>query len=1415
MPVVVCLSYALANLCIVAALEIQPAAVHICTMNVTKRVPALSWSCNGTVTFSAELPGQIDFPTDGAAPFAIASHPQLSPTSSSDSTASFLVHMAPLTSASIKDASVYMRNRAAAGFSLDASQCQGVLLREAEATAADHRGRHRDRELASRDPQTEQLLVMYTWLQRAVSKLSPDALADLEVFNSITSSPDASNEVPCGPLTAYVSPLRTGALSLCGWSSLHPRGAPANILMDSLGRPLRTIAEVAAAVPIPLVQTCCSSGQVERGAAVALLHGYSGVAVQLLQLAADEIRRRFAASKHQPTTTTATATGAGAVRRNSLTHNAVSSSIPYSGPPPSHAELLQLTAMAVAGCPGPAVAMHDNDDRDGLDGHGAPNVSASSYNNSSGGSSMNQTSAAQRDATRAVWLTSCRSLMTRIDGRRHPYLKVMLTVLVEVADPALVTTPMAGTAAPVGVALHHPQPTAPAANKRGASAVTQADKPKNHNAAIGRVKHNVDTLFPDPAASGGGATSQRGMDGAHSDAISAATGLNDASADRGIARSVADAATTVPIYMSPSLRPQQPSPALQSLLAQQQQLQQQQHHRTSHHDHDLFSLGAPAASAGSGVAGAAPGSSASSAVQSASASAAVSPLLGSLLPMQHQHQQPPTHSRLNPDHHGQHQHQHQHEASSAVNAALSYSQVYGDDGVSALGSAPAEEHIEISLHDRVGFACRFLDDVTLPAYIRRITAECIAAGRIDGLILTGLTADGCALVQRYLDVTGDVQTAGTLAVYFIRALQMAMIAHTFTNAPAVATTTPAPAAASLLAALSSSQLHVGRSSWRWLQSYRDLLNHWQLWHCRAKIDIQRAKMLSYQHRPTKNTAAGGGGSELLAGTVHAANSSVGTSGDVANLEHACYLELVSLAQQLPNASSSGDQQGTHQHVHQTLHSSPYPLAIIQPPLPVTASGAASGSGTAGSAATASGQTAAAGDAASGTSAPASAPSAAAAAAPSSAPLPAPSRSSHTPLSLIPPTNQLYVKCSACKTSLHLPSLVENSATAVEWLSKQRPHMLSCPNCRKHLPRCELCLLPLGLINPVMQLQHEMAQRNAYAVRSSGLGGGGAGVGGGGVTPLLTAQHQQLHLQQFGLGMPDFAAASGFPGLGGGGALGFMGAGITGHDAASSTVFAPSGVLAGSSTSASSSANSGTFAGGLGIGSGLGPGLTAGGGGLNLNSIATPLLGGLPMPITGGGYHQHHHQQHHTSGSTGFGAAQAGDIGGGGDAGHGGSSGGGLLLERDMPAGLAGDDDGEGGRYRYGGLDIMSHGPSGGSGDTSGRGTVLIDHTHSDGHGSSSSSTAASHGQHPLHPRHHPIDDASLQLAGRLRDAMRFDEFWCWCQSCKHGGHASHLADWFSSKTVCPVAECMCHCIKQDSSYATAMRSVVPVPAVHR
>ncbi|GAA6055035.1 hypothetical protein JCM3770_006705 [Rhodotorula araucariae] len=34
---------------------------------------------------------------------------------------------------------------------------------------------------------------------------------------------------------------------------------------------------------------------------------------------------------------------------------------------------------------------------------------------------------------------------------------------------------------------------------------------------------------------------------------------------------------------------------------------------------------------------------------------------------------------------------------------------------------------------------------------------------------------------------------------------------------------------------------------------------------------------------------------------------------------------------------------------------------------------------------------------------------------------------------------------------------------------------------------------------------------------------------------------------------------------------------------------------------------------------------------------------------------------------------------------------------------------------------------------------------------------------------------------------------CWCQKCRHGGHASHLLAWFETSEVCAVAGCECEC----------------------
>lgn len=71
----------------------------------------------------------------------------------------------------------------------------------------------------------------------------------------------------------------------------------------------------------------------------------------------------------------------------------------------------------------------------------------------------------------------------------------------------------------------------------------------------------------------------------------------------------------------------------------------------------------------------------------------------------------------------------------------------------------------LELRERIAFACRFLPDIQLIQFIDRCSAIALESGNLDGLMLTGLGAQGIDLIQSYLDRTGDVQTAALLACF--------------------------------------------------------------------------------------------------------------------------------------------------------------------------------------------------------------------------------------------------------------------------------------------------------------------------------------------------------------------------------------------------------------------------------------------------------------------------------------------------------------------------------------------------------------------------------------------------------------------------------------------------------------------------
>ena len=62
--------------------------------------------------------------------------------------------------------------------------------------------------------------------------------------------------------------------------------------------------------------------------------------------------------------------------------------------------------------------------------------------------------------------------------------------------------------------------------------------------------------------------------------------------------------------------------------------------------------------------------------------------------------------------------------------------------------------------------------------------------------------------------------------------------------------------------------------------------------------------------------------------------------------------------------------------------------------------------------------------------------------------------------------QLDARCNYCSSPLGLKN---QDTRASQGLSKMKPILSCCPQCRKPLPRCAICMLSLGTLNPYMEL----------------------------------------------------------------------------------------------------------------------------------------------------------------------------------------------------------------------------------------------------------------------------------------------------------------------------------------------------------
>lgn len=69
---------------------------------------------------------------------------------------------------------------------------------------------------------------------------------------------------------------------------------------------------------------------------------------------------------------------------------------------------------------------------------------------------------------------------------------------------------------------------------------------------------------------------------------------------------------------------------------------------------------------------------------------------------------------------------------------------------------------------------------------------------------------------------------------------------------------------------------------------------------------------------------------------------------------------------------------------------------------------------------------------------------------------------------------VLLRCHYCTQSLP-PDMTQQHQQAA-YLRKQKPIINSCPNCKKQLPRCYVCQLYMGLVNPHLELNKILAQR---------------------------------------------------------------------------------------------------------------------------------------------------------------------------------------------------------------------------------------------------------------------------------------------------------------------------------------------------
>lgn len=120
----------------------------------------------------------------------------------------------------------------------------------------------------------------------------------------------------------------------------------------------------------------------------------------------------------------------------------------------------------------------------------------------------------------------------------------------------------------------------------------------------------------------------------------------------------------------------------------------------------------------------------------------------------------------------------------------------------------------LPIRERLAVAFQFLDDKALSSFLRSVADQAAQRGDLAGLIVTGFTAQGMEILQKYVDVTGDVQTVAIISSLRVPNL-VSYNGKTLTKSVVD----------------------------RWVEVYQDLLDGWKLFHHRCQFDIDRGKII--------------------------------------------------------------------------------------------------------------------------------------------------------------------------------------------------------------------------------------------------------------------------------------------------------------------------------------------------------------------------------------------------------------------------------------------------------------------------------------------------------------------------------------------------------------------------------------------